>query len=108
MKCIRVACYTARMKEVNVQERFTAGVVIGPGSTEGGSACQIGISGAWCGRPAESTWEAGCVHEHVFAVLGVCSGHRHLTARQYYCNRCDHECPVLLRERTEHGKEASG
>jgi hypothetical protein len=50
--------------------------------------------------PAESTWEGGCVHEHVATGIEVCAGHREFAAVPFDCVACepDHQCTALLRE----------
>jgi hypothetical protein len=73
-----------------------AGKALGPGG------CHVFINRVACTETAVSTWEGGCVHEHVTAGIGICAGHRKLAERPFTCVLCepDHECTALLREVT--------
>ena len=64
--------------------------------------CFVLIGGVPCDEPAESTWEGGCVHEHVTTGVGICAGHRELAGRPVTCVPCEpgHKCTVHLREVT--------
>lgn len=61
-------------------------------------ACHVKINRVQCTQPAVSTWEGGCVHEHVTTDIGLCAEHRELAARPFDCLLCrDHTCMVQLR-----------
>lgn len=63
-------------------------------------ACFVLINRVPCGEPAVSTWEGGCVHEHITTDIGICGEHRELAARPFDCVPCepDHKCMAQLRE----------
>jgi hypothetical protein len=63
--------------------------------------CQIHEAGVPCFEWAASTWNAGCVHEHL-TVVGVCADHEwRMTGRPWNCTVCKegdepHVCAVLI------------
>jgi hypothetical protein len=70
------------------------------GLSHGPGGCHIFINRVACSNTAVSTWEGGCVHEHVTTGIRVCAGHRELAERPFTCVSCepDHKCTVQLRE----------
>lgn len=62
--------------------------------------CQVLINRIPCKEQAPSTWEGGCVHEHVTTDIHLCDEHRKLAERPFKCLPCepDHVCMVQLQE----------
>lgn len=68
-----------------------------------GCHCDIYLYGTWCGEPAASCWDFGCVHEHVRRWAGICAGHEQYIASMHgSCDNClagaqSHDCEVTFR-----------